>query len=106
GGGREAGGGEPFGGELEVGRALRLRRAVEAGRQPLDQAQLAYRGLERAPAHAMLDALGLPQQLRDLAAVLRREVRADPGAQIGRLADVEHAACSVTEEVDAGPARQ
>ena len=48
----------------------------------------------------------LAQQRADLAAVVAREVRAHPRAQVGGLADVEHAPAAVAEQVDAGRAGQ
>ena len=46
------------------------------------------------------------QHRADLAAVLAAEVRADPLAQIGRLADVEHVVALPSEHVHPGCAGQ
>ena len=84
---------EPLVRELQV-RVLapHLGLAVEPGLEGLDQPDLAHRGLERAAAHEMVDRHRLPQELRHLAAVVGREVRADARAQVRGLPDVEHAA--------------
>ena len=94
---------EAFVGELQVrGRARRLAVPVEARLEPLDEAQLADLGLERGRADAVVDRRELAQQLRNLAAVVRREVGAHAGAQVRRLADVEHPPVAIAEDVDAG----
>ena len=54
----------------------------------------------------MIDARRFAQELRNLAAVVAREVRAHPGPEVGRLADVEHTPVAVAEQVDAGRAGQ
>ena len=98
---------EPLVGELQVRVAPpRLRLAVEARLEPLDEAQLAHRRLERPAAHAVLDAHRLAQELRHLPPVLGGEVGAHAGAQVGGLADVEHTPAAVAEQVDARQARQ
>ena len=93
--------------ELEVGVALPGGAlAVEAGLVLVDQAHLADGGLERGRARLVVDGLRLAQQLADLPPRVAREVRPDPGPQVGGLADVEHAPTAIAEQVDARRAGQ
>ena len=89
-------------GELEVPVARPvLGLAVEPWLVLVDEAHLGDRGLECAGAHLVVDRVHLAQQLAHLPAIVAREVRADPRAQVGGLAHVEHPPAPVTEEVDA-----
>ena len=98
---------EPLAGELHVGVAAPgPGLAVVAGFESVDQADLEHRGLERAGAHDVVDALHLAEEGADLPPVVAGEVRPDPRSQVGGLADVEGAGTGVAEQVDAGLARQ
>ena len=82
------------------------RRLARVGRraQLADQPHLLERGGELRAEHAPLDPLDRVERHLDrgpLPAAL--EVRAQPRAQVARLADVEHLVVAVAEEVDAGP---
>ena len=93
--------------ELQVGVGTpRLGSPVEPRFVLLDEADLTHLGFERMRAHEVVDRLGLAEELRDLAPVVAAEVAAHAGAQVGRLADVDHAAVAVAEQVDAGLARE
>ena len=80
--------------------------AVVAGEEPRDQPALDHLGGERVGQVEVGDRLGLAQHRADLAAVLAAEVRADPLAQIRRLADVQHVVALAAEHVHAGRAGQ
>jgi hypothetical protein len=54
----------------------------------------------------MVDTRCLSEQGTDLSAIVAREIGAHSGTEIGGLADVEHIASGIAEEVDAGGARQ
>ena len=67
---------------------------------------LDHLGGERVGQLEVAHRLGLPQHGPDLAAVVAAEVAADPLAQVGRLADVQHLVAVTAEHVDAGRAGQ
>ncbi len=92
---------------LEVDVALGPR-GTRVGRraQLAEEAELLERGLELRPEHAPLHAVERPEGRLDRGALSStREVRAQARAQVARLADVEHRAVAVVEEVDAGQGR-
>ena len=92
-------------GELEVVvRAGAPALAVVAGLMAVDQPDLGDGGLERRAARHVAHVGGLAEQPVHLAALVGGEVRADPLAEVGGLADVEHLAASADEQVHAGRA--
>ena len=99
--------GERLVGHLEPDRALGVARAPVVARLVLgDQPQLAHLGLESGGARDVVDPLGQRDHLGHAGAVLAGdEVVADAGAQVLGLADVEHGAALVLEQVDPGRVR-
>ncbi len=93
---------------MEVDVALGLRRPRVRRRAELaDQGDLLERGGELGAGRPPFDALEPVEcRLDGRALAVALEVRAQPGPQVARLADVEHAAVAVAEEVDAGSARR
>ena len=94
-------------GESDERRGAPLRPLpVVAGPQAVDEPGLDHRRLQRRARDLVTDGDRLPQEVADLAAVVAREVRAHPLAQVGRLAHVERHPPPVHEPVDAGRAGQ
>jgi hypothetical protein len=92
---------------VEADRDVRIRLVVaqadvEHRAVALDEALLGEQRLCLAGRHQELDPLDLAGQ----PALTAREVGGDPLADRGRLADVEHAAAGVVEDVDAGSVGQ
>ncbi len=93
--------------ELEVGvGAPALGDAVVAGSMLVDEADFGDRRLQRGGTADVADALRLAQHRPDLAAVVAGEVGAHPLAQVRGLADVQHLAPAVDEQVHAGRPRE
>src|SRR5204863_5704168 len=87
---------------LQVDAALLPAAARVRGRIELaDQPQLLERGLELRAEHAPFDPVEREQRGLDRGSLaLAAEVRAQPGPEVARPADVQHLAVPVTKEVD------
>ena len=92
------------GGQRQVAAALGMRRRGGWRRpQPQDQLELHQRRLQLASQRPRLDPLGRLQRMLDRPPKPPAgEVRAHPRAQVGCLADVQHAVVAIAEQVDAG----
>ncbi len=87
--------------EVAVGpRAAGVRRRSELPDEP----QLFERRLELRAEHTPLDPLdGVERRLDGGSLAVGAEVRPQAGAEVTRLADVEHVILAAAEEVDTGP---
>src|SRR5258708_2656468 len=104
---RDGQAGEAFVGELQVrARARRLAAAIEAGLEPLDEAQLADLRLERARAGGVVEGRERAQGRGTLARAGGRERGARGGARVRRLAEGEPPPVAIAKDVDARRTRQ
>ena len=90
--------------DLQVGKTLVVAEvAVELGLDVLDQPRFHQEGVDFALGFDEVDVVRLAHELRGSLVVGRRrqEVAAGAGAQVLRLADVDHPAGLVLKQVDA-----
>ena len=70
----------------------------------MDQAEFGHPGLEIARAHRMVDRLEFSEHRGDGPPSITMEVRHDPGAEVLRLAHIEHRPVPILEQIHAGAA--
>jgi hypothetical protein len=72
----------------------------------MNQAEFGHFGIESVDADPVFDSVELTEHVPDSTTFVAIEVATNPGSQVVGLADVDHLAIAIEEEIDPGPTWQ